>query len=106
MRVIFSKAFLLVIGFCLVSTNSYPQHDLELCGDQGEDNRPNWCNVPNEDGDLARNKSGCEEISATEFLYIHCSGKKTKYVGDNQWCRESDECPGAYYIVNPGNAAE
>ena len=73
------------------------------CGDQGKDNRPNWCGVKI-GGVWTLQKSSCQKLGDGTFVYTHCSGS-TLTIPDQQdgtshsCCTESSECPGAYYVA-------
>ncbi|MBR1220679.1 hypothetical protein JQ557_21945 [Bradyrhizobium sp. U87765 SZCCT0131] len=74
--------------------------DIQTCGNQGTDNRPNWCARPNGAGGLVQGKSQCRKISDTQYEYTHCSGSTTVYTGNSQCCTQSTECPGAFYVAD------
>ena len=69
----------------------------QFCGDQGTDNRPNWCQIK-KDGTWVQTKSTCEKISDTTYLYTSCGGVQSRQTGTDQCCKESPDCPGAYYV--------
>jgi hypothetical protein len=73
--------------------------DIQTCGDQGTDNRPNWCARPDGTGGLVQGKSECRKVSDTQFEYTHCSGSKKTYTGSSQCCAQSSQCPGAFYVA-------
>lgn len=69
----------------------------DLCGDQGQDNRPNHCEVL-VDEVWVHQMSRCDVLEPGKCQYTHCSGSKRIYEEEQCCCLESQTCPGAKYV--------
>jgi hypothetical protein len=87
-----------LVIFGLVMHASASAQTPQFCRDQGNDNRPNWCQVL-KDNTWVQTKSTCKKISEGDFLFTSCSGVSSHQVGTDFCCIESSECPGAYYVA-------
>lgn len=69
----------------------------DICGDQGQDNRPNHCEVL-VDGAWIHQMSSCKVLEPGKCRYTHCSGSTQVYQESQCCCLESKACPGAKYV--------